>query len=156
MSSPSRSQPVPNPPTTSSDKAVSGYPIRRSPAVLAAGGVFLPADVCHPLWLALRAHIAARRADGAQIRTDIAEALDAMRAAALDHMSATGHPERTSEDIGASSTRGLVTTEALAGRLGVSARHVRRLAAHHGIAAAARGLWHPDDADHLARTHARR
>jgi hypothetical protein len=127
------------------------------PAVIAAGGVFLPADVCHPLWLALRAQLARHRADGGLVRPEVAAALDALRAASLAHLSANGHPERTSADIEAPSDRGrLVTTEALAGRLGVTGRHVRRLAAAEGITPAARGLWQPDDAQHLVTTHRRR
>lgn len=124
-----------------------------APAVIAAGGVFLPAEVCHPLWLALRAQLARHRADGGQVRPEVAAALDALRAASLAHLSASGRTEQTSADIEAPSTRGLVTTEALASRLGVTDRHVRRLAAQHGITAAARGLWHADDAQHLANTH---
>ncbi|MFF3452881.1 hypothetical protein ACFYXH_00885 [Streptomyces sp. NPDC002730] len=124
------------------------------PAVIEAGGVFLPAEVCHPLWLALRAQLARHRADGGQVRPEVAAALDALRAAGLEHLtSASGHAERTPADIGAPSTRALVTTEELAGRLGVTGRHLRRLAAQHGVTAAARGLWHPDDAEHLARSH---
>ncbi|MGW7361989.1 hypothetical protein ACWGI8_00825 [Streptomyces sp. NPDC054841] len=123
----------------------------RRPAVIEAGGVFLPAEVCHPLWLALRAQLARHRADGGQVRPEVAAALDALRAAALTHLSANGHPERTPADISAPSTRRLVTTEELSGRLGVTGRHIRRLAAQHGVTAAARGLWHPEDAEHLAR-----
>ncbi|WP_405492988.1 hypothetical protein [Streptomyces sp. NBC_00096] len=127
---------------------------RPEPAVIAAGGVFLPAEVCHPLWLVLGGHIAARRAEGGQVRPEIAAALVALRAAGLAHLTrptGNGHAERTSADIEASSTRGLVTTEELSGRLGVTGRHTRRLAAAEGIQPAARGLWHPDDAEHLAR-----
>ncbi|MFD7447229.1 hypothetical protein [Streptomyces sp. NPDC059909] len=71
------------------------------PAVIAAGGVFLPAEVCHPLWDAQRKHIARHRADGGQVRPEVAAALDAMLAA-LAHLSATdtpnGHP-RTSAHL---------------------------------------------------------
>ncbi|MFI6895272.1 hypothetical protein ACIBM4_14260 [Streptomyces sp. NPDC050256] len=126
----------------------------RRPAVIEAGGVFLPAEVCHPLWLVLRQHLAGHRADGGQVRPEVAAALDALRAAGLNHLTAAspnGRPARTSADIGAGSTRALVTTEELGGRLGVTGRHIRRLAAQHGLTAAARGLWHPDDAAYLAR-----
>ncbi|MFE9481461.1 hypothetical protein ACFYNM_22995 [Streptomyces spororaveus] len=126
---------------------------RPEPAVIAAGGVFLPAEVCHPLWLALRAQVNRHRADGGRVRPDVAAALDALRAAGLNHlMSTSGHHERTPADIPAPSERGLITTEELAGRLGVTGRHVRRLAAAEGVSSAGRGLWHPDDAQHLART----
>ncbi|WP_217169626.1 hypothetical protein [Streptomyces sp. AC512_CC834] len=127
------------------------------PAVLAAGGVWLPAEVCHPLWLVLRAHLEGRRADGGRVRPEIAAALDTLRAAGLAHLTDTspnGHDQRTSTDITASSDpRRLVTTEELSRRLGVTGRHARRLAAAEGITPAARGLWHPDDARHLTRTH---
>ncbi|MFI8106283.1 hypothetical protein [Streptomyces sp. NPDC086023] len=122
------------------------------PAVIAAGGVFLPAEVCHPLWLALRAQLNRHRADGGAVRADVAAALDALRAAGLNHLvSTSGHDERTSADIPAPLERGLITTEELAGRLGVTGRHARRLAAAEGITSAGRGLWHPDDVEHLAR-----
>ncbi|WP_405359798.1 hypothetical protein OG535_13285 [Kitasatospora sp. NBC_00085] len=127
-----------------------------APAVIAAGGVFLPAGVCHPLWLAVRAQTDRHRANGGQVRPEVAAALNALRAASLAHLagtSVTGPDERTSPDTDASSTRGLVTTEELAGRLGVTGRHLRRLAAAQSITSAARGLWHPDDAAHLIRTY---
>lgn len=129
------------------------------PAVIAAGGVFLPAEVCHPLWLALRAQLARHRAEGGRVRPEVAAALDALRAAGLSHltdMSANGHGERTPTDIAASSAHDrLVTTEELAGRLGVTGRHARRLAAAEGITPAARGLWRPDDVQHLVNAHRR-
>lgn len=121
------------------------------PAVIAAGGVFLPAHLAYPLWRILRAHVDRHRADGGLVRPEVVAALDALRASGLAHMSANGHPARTSTDIEAPSTHDrLVTTEELAGHLGVTGRHVRRLAALEGITPAARGLWRTDDADHLA------
>jgi hypothetical protein len=123
------------------------------PAVIASGGVFLPASVCHPLWLAVRAQLDRHRSDGGRVRPEVAAALDVLRAAALDHLSASGPVPRTSPDIESGSSRDLVTTDRVAGRLGVTPRHVRRLAAAAGIAPAARGLWHPDDAAHLAENY---
>ncbi|WP_405017384.1 hypothetical protein OHV05_10120 [Kitasatospora sp. NBC_00070] len=124
---------------------------RPHPAVLTAGGVFLPAEVCHPLWLALRAQLDRHRGSGGQVRPEVADALAALRAAALNYAtSPDGHAGRTPADIDAPSTRQLVTTSQLATRLGVTERHARRLAASAQLAPAARNLWHPDDADHLA------
>ncbi|WP_338907075.1 hypothetical protein [Streptomyces nigra] len=132
---------------TTSREPVQGPP----PAVIAAGGVFLPAHLAYPLWHVLRAHVDRHRTEGGAVRPDVAAALDALRAAALAHMSANGHDARTPADIAAQSAPDrLVTTEALAGRLGVTGRHVRRLAVAEGITPAARGLWEPDDADYLA------
>lgn len=122
------------------------------PAVIAAGGVFLPAHVCHPLWLVLRRELDRQRGNGGTVRPEVAAALEALRAAALDHLatvSATGHPTRTSPDTRARSERKLVTTGQLAVRLGVTSRHARRLAQAAGLQPAARGFWYPDDAAHL-------
>lgn len=130
-------------------------PPRAAPSVITAGGVFLPAEVCHPLWLALRAQLARHRGDGGQVRPEVAAALDALRGAAQAHLSAPGPVARTSEDSGASSPRELVRTEQLAARIGVTPRHARRLAARHGVTPAARNAWHPDDAEHLTRTYRR-
>ncbi|MUN38988.1 hypothetical protein [Actinomadura litoris] len=131
------------------------------PAVIQAGGVFLPASVCEPLWRVLRAELARHRADGGRVRPDVAAALVALRAAGLAYVSANGLTARTSSDIGASSPSdaALVTTGGLAGRLGVSERHARRLARQAGIAPAGRGLWLAEDAAALVaarRTDARR
>lgn len=121
--------------------------------MIAAGGVFLPAEVCHPLWLALRTQLARHRAEGGTVRPDVAAALEALRAASLAHLSANGHPARTSVDIEPLSNRELISTEQLAVRLGVSERHARRLAAQAGVTPAARNAWHPDDAQHLVNSH---
>lgn len=135
---------------TTSPEPVQGPP----PAVIAAGGVFLPASVCYPLWRVLRAHVDRHRANGGIVRPEVATALDTLRLAGLTHMSATGHPARTSPDIEPPSAPDrLVTTEELAGRLGVTGRHVRRLAASEGIAPVARGRWLPDDAQYLVTSH---
>ncbi|MBT2207024.1 hypothetical protein [Actinomadura sp. NEAU-AAG7] len=117
------------------------------PAVITAGGAFLPGSVCEPLWRVLRAELARHRADGGRVRPDVAAALDTLRAAAMAHLSASGHAARTLADIGASSPRdkALLTTGEMATALGVCDRHARRLAATERIAPAARGLWRADD-----------
>src|SRR3546814_15685386 len=59
-----------------------------------------------------RAQLVRHRADGGQVRPEVAAALDALRAAGLEHLtSPNGHGERTPADISAPSTRALVTTE---------------------------------------------
>ncbi|MGW0630149.1 hypothetical protein [Streptomyces sp. NPDC002758] len=123
--------------------------------MIAAGGVFLPAEVCYPLWHVLRDHLGRHRANGGRVRPEVAAALDALRAAGLTHMSAGGHEPPASADIRPSSDRELIRTEQLAVWLGVSERHARRLAAQAGVTPAARNAWHPDDVQHLVRTHRR-
>lgn len=143
----------------SATEGISGFrpgefdPSLAPPAVIAAGGVFLPASVCFPLWRVLRSWLDRHRADGGQALPEFAAALDSLRAAGLAHLAnvrADGHPAGHVADIGASSSRELLTTEQLAVRLGVSERHARRLAKQAGITAAARNAWHPDDVAHLA------
>jgi hypothetical protein len=127
------------------------------PAVLAAGGVFLPAEVCERVWRVLRDHLAARQRDGGQIRPEIVVTLDVLRAAALAHVSVNGQTQRTFPDIGASSPQpDFVTTEVLADRLGVSPRHARRIAYAEGITPAGRGIWREEDAATLAARQRRR
>lgn len=126
---------------------------RLAPAVIAEGAVILPASVAYPLWRILRRELDRHRADGGQIRPDIAAALDTLRAAAHHHaMTANGQAGRTSADTAPPSPPELITTQQLADRLGCTERHARRLAAAAGIQAAARGCWHRDDVLHLART----
>ncbi|UGQ15030.1 hypothetical protein LO772_16560 [Yinghuangia sp. ASG 101] len=125
---------------------------RPAAALITAGGVWLSPDVCHPLWLALRAQLARHRADGGRVRPEVAAALDTLRAAALHHLaSPNGHDERTFEDTPPASERELIRTEQLADRLHVTPRHARRLAAQAGVTPAARNAWHPDDVQHLTR-----
>lgn len=126
-------------------------PQNAPPAVIAAGGVFLPGSVCDPVWRILRAELTRHRADGGKVRPEILAALDALRAAALAHVSANGLPERTSPDLDASSTvKPLLTTGDLATLLRCTERHARRLAAAAHIEPAARGLWHREDVAALA------
>ncbi|WP_327008546.1 hypothetical protein OHA72_15595 [Dactylosporangium sp. NBC_01737] len=132
-------------------------PERPRPAVIGAGGVFIPGHLCEPVWRALCAELARHRATGARVRPETAAVVDALRQAAADHlaaMSAHGHEPRTSVDLDASSPqRALLTTGHLAARLGISERHARRLAAAAGIQPATRNAWHPADVAALAARH---
>lgn len=115
-------------------------------AVIATGGVFLPGHLAEPLWRVLRTEIGRRRADGGQVRPDMAQALDVLRAAAVAHMSAQGHDSRTLADMGAPcEEKPLVSTSDLATRLGVTERHARRVARTEGVEPAGRNLWHRAD-----------
>jgi hypothetical protein len=119
------------------------------PAVVDTGGVYLRADLVFPLWATLRRELARHRADGGQVRPEMVTVMNALRTVALAHMSDHQQPDRTSahhQDHDA-----LVTTGELATRLGVTTRHVLRLAAEAGITRAAHGRWHPGDAAHLVR-----
>ncbi|MCX4908059.1 hypothetical protein [Streptomyces sp. NBC_00878] len=117
-------------------------------AVLDDAGVYVPASCAYPLWLALRAEAQQARTNGREIRPEVMAALDALRSAAFNHMSASRHGNRTLPHDRASDR--LVTTQELAGRLGVTGRHLRRLATAAGITRAAWGLWATEDADRLA------
>lgn len=132
-------------------------PVRLRPAVIGAGGVFVPGHLCEPIWRALRAELARHSATGARVRPEIADVVDAFRQAAAEHlagMSAHGHEPRTPVDLDASSPqRALLTTGHLATRLGVSERHARRLATAAGIQPATRNAWHPADVAALAARH---
>jgi AraC-like DNA-binding protein len=133
-------------------------PDRPAAAVIEAGGVYLPASACYPLWVVIRRELDRQRAgaEGGRLRPEVADAVNALRSAALAHVSANGPELRTLTDIDAESGRGPITTADLAGRLGVSERHVRRLAAAEGITSLARGVWRRDDADHLTARSADR
>ncbi|WP_433138716.1 hypothetical protein ACQPZ8_37460 [Actinomadura nitritigenes] len=128
-----------------------------APAVVQAGGVFLPAEVCYPLWRILRGWSDRHRADGGQLRPELVAALDALRAAGLTHLGdvrVNGHPQRTSADIPPSSPRDLTTGE-MATALRCTERHARRLAAEAGITSATRGRWRRDDVAELVATRRR-
>jgi hypothetical protein len=114
-------------------------------------GVRVPGIVAYPLWLALHEHARQTRASGYDIRPEVMAALNDLRTAALAHMSTSRHGNRTLPHDRASDR--LVTTGELAGRLGVTGRHVLRLAAAEGITRVAWGRWSAEDADHLVRTH---
>lgn len=111
-------------------------------------GVRVPGLVAYPLWLALREHAQQARISGYEVRPEVLATIEALRAAALNHMCASGQAKRTLPHDRASDR--LVTTGELAGRLGVTGFHVRRLAAAAGITRVAHGRWAPEDADRLA------
>ena len=121
------------------------------PTVLDDGGVYVPGSLAYPLWLALRAEAKRARTSGYEVRPEVLAVLDELRAAASAHMSGSGRGNRTLPHDRA--TDRLVTTGELAGRLGVTGRHVLRLADAEGITRVAWGLWSPEDADRLVRTH---
>lgn len=114
-------------------------------------GVYVPGSLAYPLWLALREEAQRARANGRELRPEVMAVLDNLRAAASAHMSASGRVNRTLPHDRASDR--LVRTGELAGLLGVTGRHVLRLAAAEGITRVAWGLWSSEDADHLVRTH---
>lgn len=124
-----------------------------APAVIGAGGVYVPGHLAEPVWRVLLADVHRRRADGVRVRPEVQQLLDALRAAALAHLSAHGHEPRTPVDIEAESsgpTCPVATTEALAVRLGVSKRHARRIARAEGIAPLGRDCWRREDVTALA------
>jgi hypothetical protein len=74
--------------------------------------------------------------------------MDTLRAAALAYLTDGGGPTaRTSADLDPPSvtSAGILPTEALAVRLGVSCRHARRLARAEGIAPVRRNCWAAED-----------
>ncbi|WP_433361930.1 hypothetical protein ACQPZX_29405 [Actinoplanes sp. CA-142083] len=124
---------------------------QRTPAAVAiGGGVWLAPALAEPVWRALRAEIERRRADGGMVRPEVAQALDALREAALRYLTdANGPISRTSADIdpsSAASASAVLPTSTLADHLGVSPRHVRRLAKVEGIAPLRRNQWAAEDA----------
>lgn len=133
-----------------------------APALITAGGVFLPGEVCAPLWRILRVELDRHIRQGGRVRPEIGAARDVLRAGALAYLSANGHADTQVADIPAPSedqatrTGDLVSTAELAARMGVSERHARRLAALHGVAPAARGVWTQDDAAELVASRTRR
>ncbi|MFJ4829883.1 hypothetical protein ACIP79_08205 [Streptomyces sp. NPDC088747] len=118
------------------------------PAVLDDGGVYLPPSVAFAFWKPLRDSLARHRADGGHIRPEVVAAMDVLRASAYAHMCDPEQDKRTSRDD--PDRTDLVTTGELAGRLGVTGFHVRRLAAAAGITRVAHGRWALEDADRLA------
>lgn len=120
--------------------------VRPLAALVAVGGVFLPAHLAEPLWRVLRTEILRRHADGGRVPADMQQALDVLRAAALAYLNGRGHVPRTSADIVAPSRQPTsITTADLAAKLRVTPRHARRIAHTEGIAPAARNRWARED-----------
>ena len=119
--------------------------------VVRAGGVFLDGSACAVIWPVLRRFVNERARDGGRVRPEFAEALAALRQAALEFhtapaMSANGPGGRTLVDIVARSAReSTLSTAAMAGRLGVGARQARRIAAAQGVCPIARDVWAAED-----------
>lgn len=120
-----------------------------SAAVIAAGGVFLPAEVCDPIWRVMREYLAKHERNGGRVRPEVRTALDAMRAAALAHLgtvdlrSSEDAERRTPKIAGLSGQ--ILTTGQMADSLGVTEQHARVLARQAGIAPVSRGRWLAED-----------
>lgn len=122
-------------------------------------GVFLDAEVASMYWNLMRVRLAAGRVDGGRVAPPVRMAQEALRAAVLEMsaMSADGRVSGLPADIAAGSTTGdLVSTQAMADRLGIGPRHARRLASEAGIESAARDAWWATDVDRLATRRRRR
>ncbi|MFC7382850.1 hypothetical protein [Sphaerisporangium rhizosphaerae] len=111
--------------------------------------VVVPPALAEPIWRTLRAALARHRADGGHLAPGLAELLDELRAAALAHTlaQASGHRPLIPADIGSSCDQ--VHTDRLAGLLGVTPRHARRVARAAGYHQPRRGWWLRADVDHL-------
>lgn len=118
-------------------------------------GAYIAAEACYPIWKVLQRHITAAQArDGGRVAPPVQEALATLRQVAAEHIATTsvnGPAERTFTDKAIPSIAEVetVTTAAFAGLLGVSERHVRRLAGGHNVAPIARGLWSRKDAHYV-------
>jgi hypothetical protein len=112
------------------------------------GGVFLDGAVCEPLWRFLRDAVGKHQRDGASVRPELREALEALRLAAMDHlsMSANGHPNGHLPVLEPLSETQMITTGELAVMLGVSDRQARRIACAEGVMPPSRGTWRRADA----------
>ncbi|MET8381597.1 hypothetical protein ABZV14_01185 [Streptosporangium canum] len=126
-------------------------------------GVIVPPHLCELVWRHLRAPLARHRADGGQFAPGVAELLDDLRIVFLTRtLEASGHSLPDVADISPSSddranrTAGLVSTEQLAIRTGVSDRHARRMARAAGYAQPRRGYWAAKDAAALEVSRHRR
>jgi hypothetical protein len=122
------------------------------------GGVFLACEVVEPLWRFLQSAIRRHERDGGHVRPELREALDALRAGALNtiNVRSSGHLSRTLADIEAQSESQVITTPGLAGLLGVTDRQARRIAATAGIEPISRGRWRRADALALAESREQR
>jgi hypothetical protein len=116
------------------------------------GGVFLAGELAEPLWRFLQAAIRQHERDGAHVRSEIREALDALRVCALREINVrtNGHLSRTLADIERASESQAITTASLAGLLGVGDRQARRIALAAGVVPIQRGRWRRADALALA------
>lgn len=131
-----------------------------SSAVVTGVGAFVDGPACEPLWRVLSAELRRRQRDGGQVRPEIAEAVETLRLAASTYlaMSAGGQLLRQSADIVAPlasdhrSARSELTTDQFAAHLAVTPRHVRRLAAEHGIEPISANRWSAADVAALAHS----
>lgn len=102
------------------------------------------------LWKTARAVVERRQVEGLAVDPAIVEAVQGLRAtvaARYAGLSAGGHGSRTSEDMKAP-----LSTSDLAGLLGVSPRHTRRLASVAGVRPLATNLWPADAAGRIEET----
>ncbi|MFC6577559.1 hypothetical protein [Planomonospora parontospora] len=115
----------------------------------------IPAPLCGTVWRTLRGALARHRADGGHLAPGVAELLEELRAAALTHtLEASGHSTTQVPDISASS--GEVHTDRLAGLLGCTDRHARRVARAAGLKQTRRGYWAAADVAALEAARRRR
>lgn len=119
--------------------------------------VEVPRTLTAALWRFLRQHLADRARNGGVVRPDERALCDALRAAYLAQLQASGHPIPQIPDITSPSTqarmgRELVRTAELADALGVTDRHARRLARAAGLQQARRGWWRTEDVARLIKT----
>jgi len=114
--------------------------------------VEVPASLIGVLWRLTRDHLDRRRRNGGTVQPDERAFADALRAAYLDQLQASGHPIPSFPDMAPSSdhrTRTgpeLIRTDDLAARMGITPRHTRRLARAAGLVQPRRGWWRADDA----------
>lgn len=119
------------------------------PAFIDAGGVFLPGEVCEQLWRFVQRELDRHRRDGGRVRPELAEAVLVLRQAAQAYllaqqgMSAAGHDDGHATDLGGlwDQQPATVTTEQAATLLGVTSRHMRRIAEQEGIEPEAPNTW---------------
>lgn len=129
------------------------------PAYLEAGGVFLPGEVCEQLWRFLHRELQRHRSDGGRVRPELVEAVEVLRKAAQAHLlaasvSANGLENGHQTDLRAwwDQEPGTVTTEQAATRLGITSRHLRRIANTEGVHPVAHNTWNREDIESLANT----
>lgn len=130
---------------------MSNAPAPRS-ARIHAGGVFIPDQLCEPIYRVLHREIQSRRNGGGDVRPEILELCNNLRAAALEQaqsfMSANGQRNGHLKDFEPLSEQAL-TTGQMATHLGVDPRHARRIAAAAGVQPIARNVWAESDVAQL-------